>query len=432
MKRLLTVLVVWAGMLGLATAAQAASLVYLDRDGDVATARPDGSGARKLISNGFSKGPISVDGSGRIAYFYTSGGSPFHELIDKDGKHLAGPFLFGNMGLCGYVDPFRSASSPDGTWIAATYIHGNACDTATFTPTTRLIDANGPTLDDSIYGAFHYLVEPRFLPQDQALLSGVIDNQINIWQGPQTPTMIPWIGLNDPNWDIDSFDYDPSRNRLIMEQSPASTPEGGEPRDFLLLDFDGPGGSLSPVCAYDGLVASSTNRARPRYSPDGTKIAWTGPAGIYTSPAPTDGGGGTCTLTPKLVVPGGDSVEGSPATLADAPQGRLQITKVAGTSRAKFRKGATVTVAVPAAGPVRVSATVPKGVAKSLRLAKRPRAAVTIASGSARAKSAGTVTVKLKPTAKAKRAWKKLTGVRVTLKATQGSRSATRTVKISR
>jgi hypothetical protein len=431
-KRLLAVALVGVAVLIAAADATAESLVYLDGSGDVAAARPDGSAARKLVSNGFDKGPIAVDGKGRIAYFYSSGSDPFHELIDKTGKHLAGPFLFGNMGICGAISPFRLAASPDGTWLAATYIRGNACDSGDFQVKTRLISSDGPTLDDSVYGAFYDLVEPRFLPQQQALLSGVIDNQVNIWQAPNAPTMVPWIGLNDPNWDIDSFDYDPSRNRMIMEQSPSGTPEGGERRDFILIDFDSPGGTLNVICSREGLVASSTNRARPRYSPDGKQIAWIGPAGIYVSPAPTDNGG-TCTLSPKLVIPGGTAVEWAPFTLENATTGgKLHITAVTGTTRAGFRKGSTVKVDAPAGGKVAVKATVSKAAAKSLKLVKKPRGPVVVASGSKKAAKAGSLAIKLKPTAKVKSAWRKLAGVRVTLKAVQGSRSATRTVKLTR
>lgn len=433
MKRLLAVLLVGSGLLFCASHASASSLVYLDGSGDISAAKSDGSGARKIVQNGFDKGPISVDGSGTISYFYSSGGSPFHEQVDKTGKHVSGPFLFGNMGICGAISPFRSASSPDGTWIAATYIHGNSCDTATFTLKTRLIDANGPTLDDSVYGAFNEMREPRFLPQGDAQLSGIVGNEIDIWQAPNDPTLVPWIGLNDPNWDIDSFDYDPSRNRLIMEQSPAGVSEAGEKRDFILIDFSAPAGTLDVICAYDGLVASSSNVARPRYSPDGKMIAWNAPAGIFVSPAPTNDAD-TCTLSPKLVVPGGSGVEWAPFDLQGDPGsgGKLRIASVKGTTRAAFRNGSTVNVAAPAGGQVKVTATVTKASAKALKLVKRPRGAVVVATGRRSAAAAGNVAVKLKPTAKVKSAWRKLAGIRVTLKAVQGSRSATRTVKLTR
>ncbi|MBN8870921.1 MAG: PD40 domain-containing protein [Solirubrobacterales bacterium] len=431
MKRLLVVLLIGMGVLAFAGGAEGASLVYLDQSGDVAAARANGSAAGKLVSNGLKKGPIAVDGKGRIAYYQKADGSPFHYLIDKDGKNLSGPWLFNDMGICGAISPFRLAASPDGTWLAATYIRGNDCSNATFSVRTRLIDSDGPTLNEGVYGATTDLVEPRFLPQDQPRLSGVISNQINIWRSPSDPVMEPWISLNDPNWDIDSFDYDPTRNRMIMEQSLTGQPDGGKRRDFLLVDFDSPGGALNPVCAYDGLVAKTADRARPRYSPDGKQIAWSGPAGIYVSPAPTDNGG-TCTLSPKLVVPGGSQVEWAPFDLASPPAAKLRITGVSGTTRAGFRKGATVKVTAPASGKVTVKATVSKTAAKKLKLAKKPRGPMVVASGSKKAAKAGDLAIKLKPTAKVKSAWRKLAGVRVTLKAVQGSRSATRTVKLTR
>ncbi|MCB0869381.1 MAG: WD40 repeat domain-containing protein [Solirubrobacterales bacterium] len=436
MKRLTVVFSVAFGLFAGGGSASADSLVYLDGDGDLSAARPDGSGTRKLVSNDANLRAVSVDGSGRIAYFAkVEDGDPFHYLIDKEGKRLAGPYLFGDMGLCGGASPFRSDFSPDGTWIAASYIRGTtSCGSPDFTIRTRIVDSDGPTLDGSIYGEHSNLLEPRFLPRQQPLLSGISGNLIQVWQSPSEPTMTPWILLNDPAWEIDSFDYHPDENLMIMEQSPAGFPDGGERRDILLLEYEAPGSpNLAGICTYDGLVAQSEQLARPRYSPDGSKIAWSGPAGIFVSPAPTNNGG-TCSLSPKLTIPGGKEVEWAPFELASAPGpgGKLQIAGVNGTSRVGFRNGATVRVRVPAAGLVRVTATVPKGVARRLKLAKRPTRAIKVAGGQRRAGKAGTVSIKLKTSAKAKAKWRLLAGVRVTIKAVQGTRSGTRTVKLTR
>lgn len=437
MKRLAVMFSVAFGLLaGSGGSASADSLVYLDGAGDVAAARPDGSGARKLVSNDANLRALSVDDSGRIAYFMkVDDGDPFHYLIDKDGKRLAGPYLFGDMGLCGGASPFRSAISPDGTWIAASYIRGTtSCSSPDFTIRTRLIDSDGPTLDGSIYGEHSNLLEPRFLPRQQPLLSGISGNLIQVWQSPSEPTMTPWILLNDPAWEIDSFDYHPSQNLMIMEQSLAGFPDGGERRDILLLEYEAPGSpNLAGICTFDGLVAQSEQLARPRYSPDGSKIAWSAPTGIFVSPAPTNNGG-ACALSPKLVIPGGKEVEWAPFDLAgtSGPGGKLQIARVSGTSRAGFRGGATVRVRVPAAGLVKITATVPKGSARRLKLAKRPTRPVKVASGQRRAGGPGTVSIKLNTTAKTKAKWRQLAGVRVTVRAVQAGRSATRTVKLTR
>ena len=53
-----------------------------------------------------------------------------------------------------------------------------------------------------------------------------------------------------------------------------------------------------------------------------------------------------------------------------------------------------------------------------------------IAKGSATAKAAGTVTVKLKLNAAGKKMRKRLKGAKATLKITHGGRSTTRTVKL--
>ena len=53
-----------------------------------------------------------------------------------------------------------------------------------------------------------------------------------------------------------------------------------------------------------------------------------------------------------------------------------------------------------------------------------------IATGSATAKAAGTVTVKLKLNAAGRKARKRLKGTKATLRITQGGRSSTKTVKL--
>jgi hypothetical protein len=73
---------------------------------------------------------------------------------------------------------------------------------------------------------------------------------------------------------------------------------------------------------------------------------------------------------------------------------------------------------------VTISATVP---AKRLGEKGKP---VVVATGSATAKAAGKVTIKLKLNAAGRKKAKKLKGARLTLKITQAGRSTTKTVKL--
>lgn len=435
-----TITAILAGLVSGAVPVRAESLVYIDATRNIATSRPDGSLARRVTTGATQEAApkaISVeDDGGIVSFLRLPGGDPFLWVHRQDGTVQRGPFLF-DMPMCS-VSPVRSAVTPDGVFVAATYIRGNGCmPTGGSELQTKLVSATGPTMGD-IYGYHSGLTEPRWLRHPDMRLAGLEGDVIRVWSSPDEPVLQDWLTLDDTlSWDIDSFDVHPAANRMIIEQSPQGTPDGGERRDILLLSYTGPPGPTSvptPICTLDGLVANSELRARPRFSPDGTRIAWNGPDGIYVSPAPVAGPGGVCTVSPKLVVPGGSEVEWSRLDLnaGTGPGSKVQIEAIRGADRAGFRKGLTLDLDAPAAGLIKAKATVSKPVAKRLGLSRRPRGPVVVAKGSARAGSAGAVKLKLKPTKKAKRVWKKMGGVTLRVEVTQGGSTSTRSIKLRR
>ena len=131
----------------------------------------------------------------------------------------------------------------------------------------------------------------------------------------------------------------------------------------------------------------------------------------------------------------------TPAPAPPAAVRRLTVTVASSASRAAFARGLVLHVVAPAAGRVNVSATVPASVGRRLKLhaarttlrATGGTAAaktVVVARGSATAKAAGTLTVRLVPTAAARRRVAKLKGATLTLKITQGAATATARVRM--
>jgi hypothetical protein len=123
--------------------------------------------------------------------------------------------------------------------------------------------------------------------------------------------------------------------------------------------------------------------------------------------------------------------------------------KLAGkATRAAFRSGLHVRVTVPGAGRVDASASVPAKAARRLGLggangsrvmagaaSARGLAAATsvvVARGRATAQRAGSLTVRLKPTTKARKAAKRMAGLKLTIRVSQGAVSRSATVKIRR
>ena len=103
--------------------------------------------------------------------------------------------------------------------------------------------------------------------------------------------------------------------------------------------------------------------------------------------------------------------------MATVPR-RVTTTALAGA------KGVPIKVNVAGAGKVKVSGTVP---AKVLRRKGKP---VVVATGSATAQRAGTVTVKLRLTATARKKPKRLKGARMTLRVSHGGLTATKRVTL--
>jgi len=111
-------------------------------------------------------------------------------------------------------------------------------------------------------------------------------------------------------------------------------------------------------------------------------------------------------------------------------------------TRAAFAKGLTLKVGATGAGRIDASAGIAKKVARKLRLSGGAWAAriatrgfaaapaVTVARGHAKAKRAGTVKIRLKPTKAAKRAAKRMRKVVLTVKVSQPGAAGKATVRL--
>jgi hypothetical protein len=177
---------------------------------------------------------------------------------------------------------------------------------------------------------------------------------------------------------------------------------------------------------------------------DATRIAWTDDGGLKVAGTPTTaddpcvltsppvvisptasqgaiGGANMAAFLPASAQPPGAGAPSSggvgKAPLATLP--RKVTTKALAGAR-----GVPVKVKVTRAGKVKLSGTVP---AKVLRRRGKP---VVIATGSTTARRAGTVTVRLRLTAAARKKRSRLKGARMTLRVTQGSLSTTKRVTL--
>jgi hypothetical protein len=219
------------------------------------------------------------------------------------------------------------------------------------------------------------------------------------------------------------------------------------------------------VAACDIPAAGKASYAT--FSPDGSQMAWTDDEGLKVAGVPNLAAGtDTCTLTaPAHVISatgrmpsfGGADVNavagagagagsGGAATGGGAkPAGNpaaIRVRLSGKATRAAFAKGLTLKVGALKAGRIDASAAIAKKAARKLRLGGSASAAriasrgfaaastVTVARGHAKAKRAGTVKIRLKPTKAAKRAAKRMRKVVLTIKVSQAGGAGTAKIKL--
>jgi len=203
--------------------------------------------------------------------------------------------------------------------------------------------------------------------------------------------------------------------------------------------------------------ASSANVS---FSPDGTQIAWADNGGVKVAGVPNLAAGTPeCQLSSpvRVLSATGHTPDFGGADVASilgkngpgpgpGPNGHLAASLTGKRTWGTFvQKGLTLRVKVPRSGRVDGSATAPRKVAGAAGVAASRSTAVSalisgggfaaaravvVARGHVTAKRAGAVTLKLKPTRAARRAGRKLKGVKLAVKISQGSVRGSLSVKL--
>ena len=389
----------------LASTASAASLVYLDATYNVGITSPDGLHKRQVTTDGTPDKRYtapSADDQGVILSY----GHPDRyvgRLMDQTGADVRGPWLL-PAPTCS-LGPLSSDIAADGKLIAATWIDAGTGPTSCIYPgqlTTSVLFGDGPTINahngSAVLPSFDDMTDPRWIYRPTQRLGAITQDTINV-QDFETPPgngqMASWIGVPTATADLDSFDVSRVADRLLVETSAEGYPDAGEQRDLELLTFTGapPAATVTHVCFVDALVAKSTKIAAPRWSPDGSMIAWTGADGVYVSPAPVPGTGDQCAIQPKLIVPGGFYAAWTRADVAVPPA----ATTPGPPPTPATPPAPTTTTQQSISEPKVMGATAAGGIRLSVRLALAARISVTIdrlpkAGRKGKAKRLGTTT----------------------------------------
>ena len=442
-RRAVAALLLGAAALALPASAAADSIVFV-QGGNVFSARPDGTGKVQLTDGGNWHSPTQSD-DGTIAAVQGTG--PI-VVMARDGRPLhtiTTPSAPSSDGGTFAPRPVELSFSPDGSKLAYAYLAGScpvastcgSIQKSTFYTRADVTEATPVSVWGNQFGTHN----PEWVTNDRTLLFGGYGRQVTLDDlGPGDYSQIAWL---TPNGDMGDGEVTRDGRRLVVTF--------GYGRETLLAFYhvDGDVRTQSPPPLPD--VACQTGPDErlgdPSWSPDGSGLAFETSAGIETIRFARLEAGACASTGPSVVfAPGGSSPDWGPAdppaarwtpppnpqqpggTTPDGgtrrgsrPSTRRPSRSVAtGSSTAIVGAKSTTVVALRSGLAVKVRTSKPGRVRVTLRAGRR-----TVARGSATARRAGIVTVRLGrvPVAAAR----KLRGRRLTL--TAGGASATMRVR---
>jgi hypothetical protein len=265
----------------------------------------------------------------------------------------------------------------------------------------------------------------------------------NVQDPPGSPygtDFTPWLDLSGTGLDLRRTDLAANGQlaAIELEQWNGGTQEIGKIAVVATQGVDQP-----PTFAVDCFLPAAGVATDASLSLDATRIAWTDDGGLKVAGAPTTADDPCVLTSPPVVIsstasqgaiggadvasflpksgqpptgdpPTGNSPPGAP--LATVPR-KVTVKSLAST------KGLSIKVRVSRAGKVKLAGSVAAKVLKASR-------SVVVATGSATAKRAGTVTVRLRLTKAARKKRSRLKGTQMTLRVTQGTLSTTKRFKL--
>lgn len=370
-RRILTAVAVMA-FLATPAGASAASLVY-KKDANIWVASEDGSRTKQVTTDGTADSPYYGPSAQDDGTVVVGGPNKMIYVLNQDGSTKAGPWK-APVSSCSST-PLSIHAQPTGSKVVFYTFGKNVCSNSSTSPApitlraatdAEVPETGGPTG-----------LNPRWLPGTNDL-TGMINpypNSIYVDDG-TTAENVVWLQPGSSTDEFISFDVSRTGNRVLIE---GQTNDSG-PVWLKLWQNDGPppNSAGQELCSLGGFAQDV--RALPRWSPDGSQIAWSAPEGVYVSPAPVPSGG-VCQLSPKLVVPGGREADWGARDLpgaattggagggADTVAPRLTLpARIGQRLGAALKSGLKLRVACSGRCKAALRVTIAKKLAKKLRL----------------------------------------------------------------
>jgi hypothetical protein len=441
--------------------ADAASVAYVDK-GEVWLASLDGTKKARLAmpvvnGDGDTENWIDVAQSdgGRIVAVRNKPGRisnfSWFKIWEPDGTSTVEGPLNAPSGWSVYVYPLGFDITADGSHLVYGYSNSSGCCPITFARGMYVRPATNSALNPIATGSqtSPSLLGKRVISIEDASSPAVINVQDADGGNPYTNAFTPWLDTSGVGLDLNGVDVAANGHLAALgfqaynggtqtvgkiavlaiqgvDQAPAFPaavdcflPAAGIARDASLaqdagtLAWKDDGGvkvAGSPSTAADPCVMGSTPVV---LSPTGThpSIGGADVAAFLPKPAPTP-------APPPAV--SGPRAPGATALLAPIVKLSARVTaKGLASSR-----GVAVKVTVSGPGKVSIRGTVP---GRRLGRTGKP---VLVATGKRFAPTAGTVTIRLRLTPVGRKRVSRLKGARLTLRIAQGSRSATKVVRL--
>jgi hypothetical protein len=426
-------------------AAGAASIAYID-GGEVWLSSLDGTQKVRLASpvvNGAGNTEkwlaVAASDNGRIVAARNEPGKisrfSWFKVWEPNGTSTVEGPLNAPNGWATYTYPLGFDVTADGNHMVYGYSNSGFCCPQSFGQGTYVRPVTNSALEPIVVSGWEHptLFGSRVIAQSGATA--------NVQSAATTygTDFTPWIDVTNTQLDLRRTDV-AANGRLAaleLEQWNGGSQAIGK---IAVLSTDGVDQPLTG--AVDCFVPASGIAKDVSLSLDATRIAWTDGAGLRVAGTPTSaadpceltappvvisstaaqgaiGGANVAAFLPAAAPPttGGPPPAGGAAPVATLPR-KVTMKALAGA------KGMPIKVKVGRAGKVKISGTVP---AKTLSRKGRP---VVVATGSATATRAGTVTVKLRLTATGRKKRARLKGARMTLRVSQGALSSTKRVTL--
>jgi hypothetical protein len=426
-------------LLTVAPAAGAASIAYVD-GGEVWLSSLDGTQKVRLatpVVNGQGSTEkwlaVAASDSGRIVAVRNLPGRvaslSWFKVWEPDGTSTVEGPLNAPSGWSVYVYPLGFDLTADGKHMVYGYSNSSSCCPISFAQGTYVRPVTNSSLPPIVVSGQQH---PTLLGSRMIAHAGATVNVQTTAAAPYGTDFTPWLDVSGTGLELRRTDLAANGQLAALELEQWN---GGSQEIGKIAVVSTQGVDQAPTLAVDCFVPASGIATDVSLSADATRIAWTDGQGLKVAGTPASAADPCALTSPPVVVSptasqgaiGGANVGaflpaptppptepgGGPSTSGAKPVATVPK-RVSATALARA-KGVPIKVRVAGAGKIKLSGKVGRRV---------------VATGSATAKRAGTVTVRLRLTAAARKKPKRLKGARMTLRVSHGGVTITKRVRL--